>query len=57
MGAGKFQVPAVTGPTGCGKTELVLALADKIPVEVVCCDSRKVYRGADIGAAKPTAEE
>jgi len=50
-------VPAITGPTGCGKTGLVLALAEKIPLDVVCCDSRKVYRGADIGAAKPTAEQ
>ncbi len=57
MDAGKSQVPAITGPTGCGKTGLVLDLAEKIPLEVVCCDSRKVYRGADIGAAKPTAEQ
>ncbi len=57
MDADKSQVPAITGPTGCGKTGLVLALAEKIPLEVVCCDSRKVYRGTDIGAAKPTAEQ
>jgi len=57
MDASKSQVPIITGPTGCGKTGLVLALAEKIPLEVVCCDSRKVYRGADIGAAKPTAEQ
>jgi len=57
MDAGKPSVPAITGPTGCGKTGLVLALAEKIPLEAVCCDSRKVYRGADIGAAKPTAEQ
>lgn len=57
MDAGKSQVPAITGPTGCGKTGLVLALAEKIPLEVACCDSRKVYRGADIGAAKPTAKQ
>ncbi len=56
MDAGKSSVPAITGPTGCGKTELTLALAEKLPLEVVSCDSRKVFRGADIGAAKPTAE-
>jgi tRNA dimethylallyltransferase len=57
MDAGRSFVPAITGPTGCGKTELTLALAEKIPLEIVSCDSRKVFRGADIGAAKPTAEQ
>lgn len=49
-------VPAITGPTACGKTELVLSLTEELPLEVVECDSRKVFRGLDIGAAKPDAE-
>ncbi|OGK11214.1 MAG: hypothetical protein A2Y63_01495 [Candidatus Riflebacteria bacterium RBG_13_59_9] len=49
-----FEVAAITGPTASGKTELVLALAERIPLEVLSCDSRKVFREADIGAAKPT---
>ncbi len=52
-----LKVPAITGPTACGKTELVLKLAQEIPVEVVSCDSRKVYKGLDIGTDKPTADE
>src|SRR4030042_5605351 len=49
-----FEVAAITGPTASGKTELVLALAERIPLEVLSCDSRKVFREADIGAAQPT---
>jgi tRNA dimethylallyltransferase len=45
------------GPTGVGKTALALALADYLPLEVVSADSRTVYRGMDIGTAKPTLEE
>jgi tRNA dimethylallyltransferase len=53
----------VAGPTGTGKTglaiELALALAadDGVAAEVVSADSRQVYRGLDIGTAKPTFEE
>jgi tRNA dimethylallyltransferase len=46
----------LTGPTGCGKTELALALAAEFPLEIVSMDSAMVYRGLDIGTAKPTAE-
>ncbi|MDQ4035062.1 MAG: tRNA (adenosine(37)-N6)-dimethylallyltransferase MiaA [Chloroflexota bacterium] len=45
----------VVGPTASGKTELVLALARHWPVEVVVADSRQVYRGMDVGTAKPNA--
>jgi tRNA dimethylallyltransferase len=45
----------VTGPTACGKTELALALAERVPVEIVSMDSAMVYRGLDIGTAKPSA--
>ena len=45
---------AVAGPTGTGKTELALALARLWDAEIVNADSRQVYRGLDIGSAKPT---
>jgi len=46
---------AIVGPTASGKTDLALALARRIPVEIVVADSRQVYRGMDIGTAKPDA--
>jgi tRNA dimethylallyltransferase len=45
----------VVGPTASGKTELALALAGRFPVEILVADSRQVYRGMDIGTAKPDA--
>jgi len=48
---------AIAGPTASGKTALAVALAGRYPVEVVSADSRQVYRGMDIGTAKPTLEE
>jgi tRNA dimethylallyltransferase len=45
------------GPTASGKTALAVALAKRLPIEVVSADSRQVYRRLDIGTAKPTAEE
>ena len=45
----------VVGPTASGKTDLALALADRLPVEIVVADSRQVYRGMDVGTAKPGA--
>ena len=45
----------ITGPTACGKTELALELAREAPIEVVSMDSAMVYRGMDIGTAKPSA--
>ncbi|MFP5306934.1 MAG: tRNA (adenosine(37)-N6)-dimethylallyltransferase MiaA, partial [Gammaproteobacteria bacterium] len=44
------------GPTASGKTGLALALAKRLPVEVVSVDSAQVYRGMDIGTAKPSPE-
>ena len=43
------------GPTGSGKSALALALAERFPVEIVSVDSAQVYRGMDIGTAKPDA--
>jgi tRNA dimethylallyltransferase len=48
---------ALVGPTASGKTELALAVARCLPVEIVSVDSRQVYRGMDVGTAKPTAAE
>jgi len=48
---------AVLGPTAGGKTGLVLRLAQRFPLEIISLDSALVYRGMDIGTAKPTAEE
>lgn len=47
----------LTGPTAVGKTELSLLLAESLGAEIVSLDSRLVYRGLDIGTAKPTADE
>jgi len=49
----RLPVLVLTGPTGSGKTAWALALAEEAPVEVVSVDSALVYRGLDIGAAKP----
>ena len=52
---GPGEPPAIflMGPTAAGKTELALALARWLPVELVSVDSAMVYRGLDIGTAKP----
>jgi tRNA dimethylallyltransferase len=47
----------LTGPTACGKTVLALDLAERIDGEIVALDSMTVYRGMDIGTAKPSAAE
>jgi tRNA dimethylallyltransferase len=48
---------AILGPTGCGKSALAMRVAAALPVEIVSVDSAQVYRGLDIGTAKPSAEE
>ncbi len=53
----KPVVIGLVGPTAGGKTALSLSLAAHHPIEVVCMDSMQVYRGMDIGTAKPTAAE
>ena len=45
------------GPTASGKTDLAIALREHLPVELISVDSAMIYRGMDIGTAKPTAEE
>ena len=53
----KIKVFAVCGPTASGKTSLSVTLAKKLHAEVVSCDSMQIYRGMEIGTAKPTADE
>jgi tRNA dimethylallyltransferase len=48
---------AIFGPTASGKSSLAVALAEKFGGEVIACDSTQVYRGFDIGTAKPSAAE
>lgn len=48
---------AVVGPTASGKTALAIALARALDGEIVSCDSAVVFRGLDVGTAKPTAAE
>jgi tRNA dimethylallyltransferase len=45
------------GPTASGKTQLALALARTFPIEIVSVDSAQVYRGMDVGTAKPSLTE
>lgn len=44
------------GPTGIGKTQLSLRLSRELPCEIISVDSAKIYRGMDIGTAKPSAD-
>ena len=45
------------GPTASGKTDLAIKLAQHYPIDIISVDSSMVYRGLDIGTAKPSAEE
>ncbi len=57
-GTGEGRPPAIflLGPTASGKTGHAVALAERLPLEIVSVDSALVYRGLDIGAARPDAE-
>ena len=48
---------ALVGPTASGKTAAAMAIAQRIPLEIISIDSALVYRGMDIGTAKPSAQE
>src|SRR5690606_11357526 len=54
---GVVRLPVVCGPTAAGKSALALALAEARGMGIISADSRQVYRGFDIGTAKPTADE
>ncbi len=47
----------IMGPTAVGKTDLAIALSEKLPIDIISVDSAMVYRGMDVGTAKPSAEE
>lgn len=59
MATGRSIRPAVVivGPTASGKTALAIDLAKQYDGEIICADSRTVFRGMDIGTAKPSQEE
>lgn len=56
-GRDSLPLVAIVGPTASGKSSLAVALARKLNADVLACDSTQVYRGFDIGTAKPTSEE
>ncbi len=56
-GNSRQEVLTVVGPTAVGKTAVSITLARSLGGEIVSADSRQVYRGMDIGTAKPTADE
>ena len=53
----ELPLVVVVGPTASGKTALAIELAEKFGGEIICADSRTIYKGMDIGTAKPTPEE
>lgn len=59
MAAGTIEQPliVIAGPTASGKTSLAIELAKEFDGEIVCADSRTVYKGMDIGTAKPSLDE
>jgi len=57
MGCNLPLMVVVLGPTASGKTALGIALAQRLGCRVLSVDSRQIYRGMDIGTAKPTADE
>jgi tRNA dimethylallyltransferase len=52
----KVPVAVIAGPTGVGKTAVAVALARRLPIEVISADSRQVYRGMDTATGKPSLE-
>src|SRR5438128_12001836 len=56
-GGAKNPMLLLAGPTASGKSEVALELAERLQGEIISVDSMQVYRGLDIGTAKPAAEE
>jgi tRNA dimethylallyltransferase len=52
-----MKIVALVGPTGAGKTDLGIALAQQFDAEIINADSRQIYRRLDIGSAKPTPQQ
>lgn len=55
--AGRPPLVALVGPTAVGKTQVAIQLAERLDGEIVSADSRLLYRGMDIGTAKPKAQQ
>ncbi len=55
--AGAIRVGLIVGPTGAGKSAFALRVAERLDAEIVNADSRQLYRGMDIGTAKPESLE
>ncbi|HAZ62942.1 MAG TPA: tRNA (adenosine(37)-N6)-dimethylallyltransferase MiaA, partial [Armatimonadetes bacterium] len=55
--AARPRVLVLLGPTAVGKTAVALALAERLPAEIISADSRQIYAGLTIGSAAPTAAE
>lgn len=56
-GMSELPLIVIVGPTASGKTALAVKLAQEFSGEIICADSRTVYKGMDVGTAKPTQEE
>ena len=56
-GRARTQVVALLGPTAGGKSAAAMRLAEQLPLEIVSVDSAQVYRGMDVGTAKPSAAD
>jgi tRNA dimethylallyltransferase len=54
---GRREVLTIVGPTAVGKTAVAIAVAERLGGQIVSADSRQIFRGMDIGTAKPTAAE
>lgn len=55
--ATKLPLIVIVGPTASGKTGVAIELAKKLGGEIICADSRTVYKGMDVGTAKPSLDE
>ena len=53
----KKKILAISGPTAVGKTALAIRVAEELGGEIISCDSMQIYKGMDIGTAKPTRDE
>lgn len=53
----KYPLIVIVGPTASGKTSLAIKIAQKYGGEIICADSRSIYKGLDIGTAKPSRQE
>ncbi|ADU91206.1 tRNA (adenosine(37)-N6)-dimethylallyltransferase MiaA [Taylorella equigenitalis] len=52
-----MKIPCIVGPTATGKSDSALYIAEKYPIEIIVMDSATIYKGMDIGTAKPKIEE